>query len=82
MDLWIASFICFWVVCGLWTYGISLAYFWREWPTLHDVPSEWRVSRNVAIFVSLFGLVGLIVLFFSSRFMRHGFLFRWSDPRG
>jgi len=82
MDLWIAAFICFWIVCGLGVYGISLAYLWREWPILHDVPSEWRFSRNGAIIMSLCGPGGLIVAFFGSGLMRHGFLFRWSAPRG
>ena len=78
----IVAVVVGWILCGLGSYGIFLANFWKEFPALWYKPGEWRWTRNFALICSLFGpgslVVGLILLAIG----KHGFMFRWNDPRG
>jgi len=65
-----------WIVCGVLTYGVTFAYFWRKFPLLQDEPSELRRDRNFAILTACTGPIGLLTAIFCSDFARYGLKFR------
>ena len=63
-----------WLVCSILTYGITLAYFQREYYLI----SEQGYVGDVlfAIFLSLTGPFGLLVSYWLSGFARNGLKFK------
>lgn len=63
-----------WILCGIPTYGISLGYFQREFPTIAE--KGYRGNCGFALLIAIFGPIGLIVSFLSSGFAKHGLMWR------
>jgi hypothetical protein len=63
-----------WLICGILTYGISLAYFQRTFPTIAQ--EMVREDMGISCIFGLFGPLGLVILFFFSGFAQCGIMFR------
>jgi len=67
-----------WAVCGSISYGFTLAFFQREWPSL---AAEKRGDDiRFALFTAVFGPIGLVVTL-QNKDWRHGFMW-WPAPKG
>ena len=64
----------FHLLCGVLTYGITYAYFQREYPRTGD--ASYREDAGFALTLGLLGPITLIPAFFNSGFAKHGFKFR------
>ena len=60
-----------WLLCALYTYGVTFAYFQGEYPKL-DKASD----RQFALAYSLFGPLTAIIATFLSGFLKHGWRLR------
>jgi len=63
-----------WVVCGVFAYGITLAYFQGEFPL--SAREHYTKDINTAVFFGLSGIVGFAISFFLSGCAKHGLKFR------
>jgi len=50
-------FIC-WVICGVLAYGLSFAYFQRNWPSIAE--QEYYSDMLFSIFIGVLGPIGLL----------------------
>ena len=79
MAIWLIGGIV-WVACGVLVYGLVLALFVRDFPSLH-CDSIWASDRRCAMLVPVFGVLGLIGFIIFSWFIhgvpcKHGLMFR------
>ena len=77
----IVAVVVGWVLFGLWSYGIQLAFFWRNYPILYSKPGEWESCRRVALFFACIGPAAIGANFFVM-IEGQGFMLRWSKPHG
>lgn len=64
--------IIFWLVCGFISYGFSLAYWQRGWPSLAE--NNYIDDIIVSLIMSIiFGPIMLIFGIFIVKFYKHGF---------
>ena len=77
----IVAVVVGWILCGLWSYGLHLAFFWKNYPILQNELGEWESCRRTALFFACLGPVafGANVLVMIEG---QGFMFKWSKPRG
>jgi hypothetical protein len=61
----IALFILLWLVCGLWAYGRTLAYFQGRYQLI--APDMLMQDRLFAMQMGCFGITGLIVTYFLNK---------------
>jgi hypothetical protein len=61
MLLLILMGIAVWVVCGVFTYGFTFAYFQRKWPRL--AAQYYSSDRKFAVAIGLTGPFGLLGAF-------------------
>lgn len=66
--------IIVYLIFAVLTYGITLGYFQKRWPTVADMSYE--KDMCFAIFLSLFQPAGLIMSFVLSNFCKYGLKFR------
>ena len=61
-----------WIICGIIHYGISLAFYQREWPSI----AEETYNRDVSMvfFMSLFGPIALLAALLNKE-VGHGIKF-------
>lgn len=62
------------VVCGVLAYGLCLAYFQRNWPSL--AKEEFKKDSHKALRLSAFGFFGIAVAFIGSEGCRCGLMYR------
>ena len=65
-----------WVVCGIWAYGATIAFFWESFPTLQS-RERFRELQAISVVFGLAGPFGMVAVFISSGFAQHGLLFRF-----
>jgi len=65
-----------WILCGILAYGITLGYFYGEFP--ENLAYDQIVSKRsrLAITMAAAGPSGLLVSYFGSGRVRHGLRFR------
>jgi hypothetical protein len=73
------AIIIAWAICSVISYGITLAYFQRNWPS-HADEGYWQ-DVGFALFFSLFGPAALIVALFKSGLAMHGLQYRRNKPQ-
>ena len=61
-----------WIICGVFSYGFTFAYFQREWPPIAE--QGVREDRWFAFMTSFLGPVMLIIEAFAGQ-MKHGVMF-------
>ena len=76
-----ALIIVVWVGCGILTTGMTTAHFYRGWPTLQDVPGEFRRDLGFGCLLSMFGPLGLIIVFLLTGFAQRGLMYRNPERR-
>ena len=64
-----------WIVCGIFVYGRTLAFFQGEFPNI--AKTDRKLDRNFALVSAAFGPFGLIVVLISGA--NHGYM--WRLPR-
>lgn len=65
-----------WTVCGVLTYGLTLAYFQQKWPSL--APDGYREDARFARCMAVTGPIGLATaLYLGDR--RYGLQFRYKE---
>ena len=68
------SFIVIWIISGILTYGISLAYMQREYPSIAE---EMYLEDVVfAMFFSILGPMSLLISFILSNYGKYGLMYR------
>ncbi len=77
MLIGLISFIVFYIVCSILTYGIDLAHFQGEFPTFSEVTI--REHKHGALGMSFMGPFGLIAVIIETDFCKHGLMFRVKD---
>lgn len=67
-------FILCWIICGVFAYGITFAYFQSMFPSERcDVSSDtYDDNMNIAFIMGFSGPFGLIIALINSGFARHG----------
>jgi hypothetical protein len=67
-----------WIVCGVLSAGIDVAYFQQKFPSL----ASYRKDLGFALLMGLiFGPIALMVSFFTSGFCEHGWYLRYREPK-
>lgn len=75
MTGWVIVTAILWLLCGILSAGIDIAYFAAAYPTL----KQYRKDLGEALLCGLiFGPLALFVSFFYSGFCEHGI--RWRKP--
>lgn len=64
----------FYVVCGVLAYGLCLAYFQRNWPSL--AKEEFKKDVGTALWFAAFGFFGMLTVLIQCERCRYGLLFR------
>jgi hypothetical protein len=78
--LWliIGIIVVLWYACGMLAYGITYAFFQREFPRIAD--ENRQIDRRIALLMAVCGPLGLIMVSFSGAFkhgrLKHGFKWR------
>lgn len=67
------AIIAIWIVCGILAYGLTFAYFQREFPLSSD--TGYCGDCGVALLMCLLGLIGLIIHLVLGN-CKHGFKWR------
>lgn len=57
------------ILCGIVSYGITFAYFEKDYP-------NYRENMGFSIVIGMFGFIGLIVSFLLSGFAKNGLKFK------
>ncbi len=68
--------ILFWTVCGVFSYGISLAESQRSYWKMSIKNATYREDVGFSILFGLLGPIGLITSYFLSGFAQHGLKWR------
>lgn len=63
-----------WLVCGIFAYAITFAYYQREYAAIAKL--TYRNDLLFAIFIGMTGPFGLLVSLFGSKFVHHGLKWR------
>jgi hypothetical protein len=71
--LLIASIAVVWVVCGVFAFGLTLAYFQKQFPALAE--QDWQHDRRVARILALWGPLGVLIAVACGD-IKHGLMFR------
>lgn len=71
-----ATILFVWLICGVLTFGITLAYFTREYPGLTD-----RGDVVFALCLSVIGPLGLLVSVLMSGGVKHGLCFKRDEKQ-
>ena len=68
-------FVVLWVACGVISYGMTFAYFQREFPTLAE--EHYRKHVGSALSSVFFGLIGILAIVACGwRWRKHGLKWR------
>ena len=65
-----------WIVCGVPAYGLTLAYFHREFP--QEANESDAIVFSFAVLIGALGPAGLIITFIKSSWGKHGLM--WRQP--
>jgi len=69
-----------WVACGVFTYGLVLAWLQKSFPTVAE--RDRTKDRLAALFFAIFGPIGFTVFFvLGRRGPEHGFMWRVPKDR-
>lgn len=71
----LALFLLGWVLCGVLSYGIGLAYFQNEFPRVRSKSDGWSM-----VALSVAGPAALVVVIIISGFAQHGLQWRPKPP--
>jgi len=70
----ITLFMVIWTICGVLTYGITLAYFQRNYPEI--AKEDYREDVGFSVLFGIVGPIGLFVSLWGSGFAKHGLMYR------
>ena len=70
------AIIAIWIICGVFAYGITFAYFQGEFPDIFDERRTVIVTACLGTFLAILGPGGLLVSFLMSGFAQHGLKWR------
>lgn len=73
-------FIISWVACGVLSYGITLAYLQRNWPTLAD--QMYNEDVAFSCMMAALGPTSLLICYFKGDRAKHGLQFRKEKMAG
>jgi hypothetical protein len=73
-------FIVSWFACGVLSYGITLAYFQRNWPTM--ARKHYSSDVRLAICMGIIGPMGAVFAYCRSHRAKHGLQFRREKVAG
>ena len=62
--IWIILAILVWIVCGVFAYGLTFAYFQETYPMIAEQDAKY--DRRFAGIISIFGPLGLFVILIKS----------------
>jgi hypothetical protein len=68
--------ILLWIPCSILAFGMTLAYFQREYPIFRNLPGEYTDDLFVAWFTALLGPVGPLVAISQGWKRSHGLMYR------
>lgn len=72
--------VLLWLACPILCFGMSIAYFWSESPTLQSTPDRMSLLKTecaqFAFCGFLAGPIALLLIFLLSGFAKHGLRFR------
>lgn len=66
-------FVGLWILCGVLEYGVSLAYYQKQWPSIAD--NNYQNDRRSAFWGAIFGPLALISSWVRGDF-KHGVMYR------
>lgn len=70
----ILALVLQWIVCGIFTYGYTYAYFQGEYADMAE--RNRKADRKFAFMCSLMGTIGLLLILFLFDGAKHGLKFR------
>ncbi len=69
----IIMIVAIWVICGVFTYGLSFAYVQKEFSTIAE--RDYKKDKRYALYLGLLGIFSLIVVLFTNG-IKHGLKFK------